>query len=184
MQATFAKLLLAALPAIVTCFAASADNYHAFLSGDPQEMQLAHVVRRTLLTLPYYGVFDDLEFRMDGDTVTLFGEVTMPELKEAADYAVKRIQGLTLVTDNIQVLPASPTDQQTRMAEYRAIYEEPELSIRYGYRAVPPIHIVVKNGTVRLEGLVTSEADRKFIEMRARSVPNVSTVTNNLQIHA
>src|SRR5207237_3070350 len=106
---------------------------------------LVREIRHQLLTLPYYGVFDDLAFRVDPDgTVTLMGAVTRPTLKSDAENVVKRIEGVTNVVNNIEVLPPSTMDDQIRMAAYRAIYGDPALSTRYGFRSVPPIHIIVK----------------------------------------
>jgi hyperosmotically inducible protein len=73
-------------------------------------------------------------------------------------------------------------DDQIRMAVYRAIYGDPALSTRYGYRALPSIHIIVKNGHVTLEGVVANEADKNIANIRANGVPNVFSVTNNLQV--
>ena len=135
-----------------------------------------------MLQLPYYGVFDDLAFRVDGDTVTLLGAVVNPVLKTDAERAVKRIEGVGLVKNEIEVLPVSPDDDRIRMAEYKAIYGDPVLSTRYGYRALPPIHIIVKNGKVTLVGVVANESDRNLVNIRANAVPGVFSVTNNLQI--
>jgi hyperosmotically inducible protein len=122
------------------------------MPGDVDESRLARQVRHELLMLPYYGVFDDLAFRIDGDTVTLLGQVTRPRLKSDAERAVKKIEGVGRVINEIEVLPLSPMDDQIRMAEFRAIYGDPSLSTRYGYRALPSIHIIVKSGHVALEG--------------------------------
>ena len=154
----------------------------AFMAGTPDESRIAQQVRHKLLMLPYYGVFDDLAFRVDGGTVTLLGAVTRPTLKSDAENVVKRIEGVERVINQIEVLPPSPMDDQIRMAEYRAIYGDPALSTRYGYRSIPPVHIIVKNGHVDLEGVVASEADKNIINVRANSVPNVFSVTNNLQV--
>jgi len=132
--------------------------------------------------LPYYGVFDDLAFRVDGGKVTLLGEVTRPTLKSDAENVVKRVEGVTQVENRIEVLPLSSMDDQIRIAEYRAIYGDPALSTRYGYRALPSIHIIVKNGNVTLEGVVANEGDKNLVNMRANSVPNVFSVTNNLRV--
>jgi hyperosmotically inducible protein len=132
--------------------------------------------------LPYYGVFDDLAFRVDGGTVTLLGAVTRPTLKSDAERVVKRIEGVEKVINEIEVLPLSPMDDQIRMAEYRIIYGDPAISTRYGYRALPSIHIIVKNGNVILEGVVANQADKNLIGIKANSVPNVFSVTNNLQV--
>src|SRR5947208_1296039 len=141
---------------------------------------MAREVRHELVMLPYYGVFDDLAFRVEGGTVTLLGQVTRPTLKSDAEGVTKRVEGVTQVVNNIEVLPLSPMDDQIRMAEYRAIFGDPALSTRYGFRALPSIHILVKNGNVRLEGVVANKGDKDLINIRANGVPNVFSVTNDL----
>jgi hyperosmotically inducible protein len=162
--------------------AAKSDKSRAFENGGLDESRIASQVRHQLLQLPYYGVFDDLAFRVDGDTVTLLGAVVNPVLKSDAESAVKRIEGVGRVKNEIEVLPLSPNDDQIRMAEYKAIYGDPVLSTRYGYRALPSIHIIVKNGNVTLVGVVANEADRNLVNIRANGVPGVFSVTNNLQV--
>jgi hyperosmotically inducible protein len=158
------------------------DHNDAFGAGPADESRIAQKVRHELLMLPYYGVFDDLAFRVDGSTVTLLGEVTRPTLKSDAENVVKRIEGVTNVNNQIEVLPLSPMDNQIRVAEYRAIYGDPTLSTRYGFRALPSIHIIVKNGHVRLEGVVANQGDKNLVGIRANGVPNVFSVENELQV--
>jgi BON domain-containing protein len=139
-------------------------------------------VRHELLLLPYYGVFDNLAYRISPDgTVTLVGQVVRPTLKSDAENAVKRIEGVERVDNQIQVLPTSSMDDQIRMAAYRAIYGHSALS-PYSLRAVPPIHIIVNQGHVTLEGVVSKQMDKQIAETQAKSVPNVFSVTNNLQV--
>jgi hyperosmotically inducible protein len=142
---------------------------------------LVREVRHQLLLLPYYSVFDNLAFKVDGDRVTLEGQVTNPTLKHDAETAVKSIEGVSGVTNNIEVLPTSPMDDQSRRALYRAIYGEPSLS-KYGWSAMPSIHIIVKNGHVNLEGVVDNETDKNLAGLRANGVPNVFEVKNNLVV--
>jgi len=158
------------------------DHNDAFIAGDKAESRIAREVRHQLVMLPYYGVFDDLAFRVDGGKVTLFGEVTRPTLKSDAENVVKRIEGVTQVDNRIEVLPLSSMDDQIRMAVYRAIYGDAALSTRYGYRALPSIHIIVKNGNVSLEGVVANEGDKNLVNMRAKGVSNVFSVTDNLRV--
>jgi hyperosmotically inducible protein len=113
--------------------------------------------------------------------VTLYGQVTRPTLKSDAEAAVKSIEGVSSVVNNIEVLPVSPMDDQLRRAVYRAIYGEPALS-RYSIQAVPSIHIIVKNGNVTLEGVVDNETDKNLAGLRANGVPNVFSVKNNLAV--
>jgi hyperosmotically inducible protein len=138
-------------------------------------------VRHELVMLPYYGVFDNLVFKVDGSTVTLLGQVTRPTLKSDAGNAVKGIEGVERVDNQIQVLPLSPNDDNIRRAEYRAIYGHPGLD-RYALQAVPPIHIIVANGNVTLEGVVDSQADKDMATVRANTVSGAFKVTNNLVV--
>jgi hyperosmotically inducible protein len=156
----------------------------AFGRDGASDARLVKEVRHQLLMLPYYSIFDDLGFRVNGDTVTLVGDVTRPVLKSDAENVVKRIEGVGQVVNQINVLPLSTMDDQIRMAMARAIYGDPQIGTRYGYQALPSIHIIVSNGHVRLEGVVASEADKNLINMRARSVPNVFSVDNELQVEA
>jgi hyperosmotically inducible protein len=177
--------LLASLTLLQAGLAATDDKnrHQAFIRGDVGETRLVREVRHQLVTLPYYGVFDDLSFHVDQDgTVTLMGAVTRPTLKSDAENVVKHIEGVTKVVNQIEVLPPSPDDDRIRMAEYRAIYGDPALATRYGYRAIPPIHIIVKNGHVTLEGVVANQGDKDLINARANSVPGVFSVTNNLRV--
>ena len=153
-----------------------------YVNGSPEEGRIAKEVRHQLVMLPYFGVFDDLGFTVNGGTVTLVGEVTRPTLKSDAGNVVKRIEGVTSVENNIEVLPLSPNDDQIRIATYRAIYGDASLSTRYGYRALPSIHIIVKNGNVRLEGVVANEMDRNIAGIRANGVPGAFSVQNDLRV--
>jgi len=148
-----------------------------------QKMQdnLRKEVRHQLLLLPYYSVFDNLMFKVDGDKVTLLGQVVRPTLKSDAEAAVKGIEAVASVDNQIEVLPVSPMDDQLRRSVYRAIYGDTALS-KYGWSALPTIHIIVKNGHVALEGVVDSESDRNLANLRANGVPNVFSVTNNLNV--
>ncbi len=183
----FKHASIAALAGVLTLsagFAADKDKNHndVFVPGDATETRIAHQVRHELVMLPYYGVFDDLAFHVDGTTVTLLGAVTRPTLKSEAENVTKRVEGVTQVVNNIEVLPVSPMDNQIRRAVFRAIYGDPSLSTRYGYRALPSIHIIVKNGHVTLEGVVANTADKNLINIRANGVPNVFSVDNQLQV--
>ena len=176
------QLVLAGTLILCAGFAAKKDHNDAFIAGDAAENRIAREVRHQLVMLPYYGVFDDLAFRLDGGNVTLLGAVVRPVLKSDAENVVKRIEGVTQVVNEIKVLPPSPMDDQIRRAVYRAIYGDPALSTRYGFRAVPSIHIIVDNGRVTLEGVVANEADKNLANLRANGVANVFSVTNELQV--
>ncbi len=139
-------------------------------------------VRHELVMLPFYGVFDNLAYKVDPDgTVTLLGQVSRPTLKSDAENAVKHIEGVEKVVNNIEVLPTSINDDQIRRAAYRAIYGNEVLS-QYQLRAVPPIHIIVKNGHITLEGVVAREMDKTIAGMQANGVHGAFSVTNNLVV--
>jgi hyperosmotically inducible protein len=149
---------------------------------EPKAQQnLIKEVRHQLVLLPYYSVFDNLVFQVQGSKVILMGQVVRPTLKSDAEAAVKTIEGVTGVENNIEVLPTSPNDDRIRRAVYRAIYGEPALS-RYALSAVPSIHIIVKNGNVALEGVADNETDKNLAGLRANGVPNVFSVKNNLVV--
>ena len=138
-------------------------------------------VRHELVMLPYYTIFDNLGYRVDGNTVTLFGQVTRPTLKSDAENVVKHIEGVDRVINNVEVLPLSPMDNRIRFAEYRAIYGFGPLQ-RYALGTLPPIHIIVKNGHVTLEGVVANKGDYNIANIRANGVPGVFSVTNDLRV--
>jgi hyperosmotically inducible periplasmic protein len=139
-------------------------------------------VHHELVMLPFYGVFDNLAYKVTPDgTVTLLGQVSRPTLKSDAENVVKRIEGVERVDNQIKVLPLSPNDDRIRRAVYRAIYGNEVLS-QYALRAVPPIHIIVENGNVTLEGVVARQMDKQIAEMQTKSVPGVFSVTDNLRV--
>ena len=143
--------------------------------------KLAKEVRHQLVMLPWYSAFDNLAYQVEGDKVILSGQVTRPTLKSDAEAAVKSIEAVSSVVNNIEVLPLSPMDDQIRRAVYRGIYGDPGLS-RYSIQAVPSVHIIVKNGNVTLEGVVDNEADKNLAYLRASAVPNIFSVKNNLVV--
>jgi len=153
------------------------------MPGAKSEDRIAKEVRHELVMLPYYGVFDNLAFRVNGGTVTLLGQVTRPTLKSDAGNVVKKIEGVEKVDNQLQVLPLSPMDDRIRRAEFRAIYSEPALE-KYAFGAVPPIHIIVDNGKLTLEGVVDSQADKDLAGLRANGVPGIFSVTNNLRVES
>ena len=142
---------------------------------------LEEQVRRQLVSLPYYSVFDNLLFHVEAGQVTLTGQVTRPVVKEDAERAVRSLPGVHGVNSQIEVLPLSRTDDQIRRSIYYAVYEYGPLQ-RYGSGAQPAIRIVVKNGNVTLTGAVASAIDRTMVFQRAKTVPGVFSVTNNLLI--
>ena len=180
----FVLLGVSLLLAITTFANARAQEQPARGGPLPQKSidRIVREVRHELVTLPYYGVFDNLAYKVDPDgTLTLMGQVVNPTLKSDAERALKRIEGVEKVVNNIEVLPTSPNDDRIRLAVYRAIYGHPALNL-YQLRAVPPIHIIVKNGNVTLEGVVARQMDKQIAEMQAKSVPGVFSVTDNLRV--
>jgi len=155
----------------------------AFVAGPENESPLAKQIRHSLLMLPYYSIFDDIAFQLNGSVVTLEGACP-PEppwdIKSAAENAVKSVSGVTQVVNNIRLLPLSPMDWDIRRAEARAIYGSSDIGMRYGNQALPSIHIIVDNGHVTLEGVVDNQFDDTLIRTRANQVPNVFSVTDNL----
>ena len=141
--------------------------------------QVSGRVRKELVTLPYYGVFDNLAYKVEGDTVTLYGQVVRPSTRSDAARRVARIKGVGRVVNHIEVLPLSGFDDQIRREAYRAIFNTSSL-YRYALGANPSIHIVVNRGHLTLEGVVGNRMDRQLAEFAARAVGGVFSVTNNL----
>lgn len=150
-------------------------------SNGPAPQTVNEKVRHELAMLPYLNVFDDLSFRVENGTVTLFGQVTRPVLKSDAANVVKHIEGVARVDNQIEVLPLSSFDNQIRLRAYRAIFGYTPLQ-RYGMGAIPSIHIVVKNGNVTLKGFVSTQMDKQLAYVRANGVPGVFSVDNQIQI--
>ena len=136
-------------------------------------------VQSALLKLPYYGVFDHLAYRIENGRVILSGDVTRPVLKEDAERAVRRIEGICAVSNNISVLPLSPNDDRIRLATYRAVYGHSVMA-PYSLIPHPPIRIIVENGNVTLKGVVRAEMDRSIAYLQANSVHGAFSVTNDL----
>jgi len=145
------------------------------------EERLQKEVRHQLLLLPRLSVFDNLAYKVEGYKVTLLGQVTDPVEKSDAENAVKHVEGVEQVDNQIEVLPLSPMDNDLRRKLYVAIYGYPGFE-KYAMPVVKPIRIIVKNGHVTLEGVVDSEADKNLAGLRANGVPGVFSVTNNLQV--
>ena len=132
--------------------------------------RIAKDVQHEILMLPYYNVFDNIRFSVHGYDVTLAGEVTNPTLKKDAERAVKQIEGVGKVDNEIEVLPVSTMDDGLRLRLYRAIYGFPALE-KYALPVIKPIRIIVKNGNCTLEGVVDSQADKNLVGIRAQGVP-------------
>jgi hyperosmotically inducible periplasmic protein len=175
------RLVFYLLPFTVIALLAAAASAQAARDTPKEQKGLSREVYHQLALLPHLTVFDNLQYQVNGNNVTLAGETSQPINKSDAESAVKSIEGVGNVTNNIKVLPLSPMDNQTRIAEFHAIYSFPSLE-KYAQFATQTIHIIVDNGHVTLEGLVDSQADKDAAGLRANSVPNVFSVTNNLQV--
>lgn len=144
--------------------------------------RLTSQVRHELVMLPYLGVFDNLEFKIDGnDTVVLSGQVVRPTLKSAAERVVKRVEGIATVVNNVEVLPLSRYDDRVRLATYYALFSRPGLD-RYSWGALPSIRIVVRNGNVTLAGVVSTQSDKDLAGILANGVSGVFSVRNDLRV--
>ncbi len=169
-----------AIAAVIPVLAGAQDNKQTVLQRQAAaQARLEKEVRHVLVTLPFYSVFDNLEYRVDGDRVTLSGQVVTPTLKSDAEKSVKSIEGVSAVDDKLEVLPVSPNDDRLRRAEFRTIYSAPNLN-KYAIQAVPPIHIIVKGGHVTLVGVVANQADKNVAEIQAKSVSGVFSVDSKL----
>ncbi len=165
---------------LIVLFLLAASAWAQDQSARSQE-RITREVRHELLMLPYFGVFDSIAYKVDGSTVTLLGQVVRPSLKSDAENAVKRIEGVEKVDNQIEVLPPSPMDDRLRIRLYRAIYDYAPLE-KYSLGVQKPIRIIVKNGRVTLEGVVDNETDKNLANVRANSVSGIFSVTNNLQV--
>ena len=151
------------------------------MSQDAQA-KLEDRITKALLKLPRYGLYDNIEYKVNGRTVTLLGQVHVNSLKADAEKAVRKIEGVHNVVNDLTVLPPSPGDDRLRRLLTRAIYNYPGM-VNYSAKAAnPPIHIIVSNGNVTLTGVVNSEADKNTAGIRAQSVSGVLGVTNNLRV--
>jgi hyperosmotically inducible protein len=180
MKKIFATAVLAVVMAVMPV-AANPKNVATSANEAEQFEKTVKKIRKELVTLPFYGVFDNLAFKYEDGTVTLFGQVSRPTLRSDAKRVVERVAGVEEVINKIEVLPLSNFDNQIRLATYRAIYRQPGLD-RLSLQAVPPIHIIVKNGNVTLEGVVLNKSDATRAFIAANGVPGVFSVKNNLRI--
>jgi hyperosmotically inducible protein len=176
------SLVLVATLLTITAFAATQDQptQRDQPSARSQE-RITREVRHELLMLPYFGVFDNIAYKVDGYNVTLMGQVVRPTLKSDAENVVKHIEGVEKVDNQIEVLPVSPMDDRLRQRLFRAIYGYAPLE-KYALGVQKPIRIIVKNGRVTLEGVVDSEADKNMANIRANGVSGAFSVTNNLRV--
>lgn len=180
LAAALALLLGGFVPAYATSTATEQGKTRAE-GRSTAELNIAKQVRHELLMMPYYSVFDNVEYAVKGYTVVLSGEVLRPTLKSEAEARVKKIEGVEKVVNRIEVLPVSSHDDSIRRATYRAIFGHSAMG-RYAIQPVPPIHIIVKRGHVRLVGVVANETDKNIAYIQASGVPGAFSVTNELRV--
>jgi hyperosmotically inducible protein len=156
-------------------------GYSVTDTSNKGEARISKEVRHELLMLPYYSLFDDLRYRVNGYTVELLGDVINPTLKGDAEKAVKGIEGVEQVVNHINVLPPSPNDDRIRQQVARAVFGTDGLS-RYGWEAAPSIHVIVNGGHVKLTGVVSNEGDKNLAGLKANGVPGVFSVENDLVV--
>ena len=168
------------LIAIAVTLAIAASAAVAAPTESSTHQQVTEQVRHELVTLPYYGVFDNLSYKVEGNTVTLYGQVVRPTTRKDVERRVAMIEGVQQVVNNIEVLPLSSFDDSIRVRTYRTLFRTGSL-YRYAMGANPSIHIVVNRGHVTLEGVVSTEGDRRLAYITASGVPGVFSVTNNLR---
>jgi len=174
-------VLLLSLTAGVPLHAQAPTN--AKPANSDEKAGLSREIHHQLELLPFYSVFDNIGFTTNGGEVILTGQVLRPTLKHDAETTVKSLEGVTSVVNLIELLPASPSDDELRRGIYRTIYESPGLA-RYAVQTVPAIHIIVKDGDVVLEGMVWSPEDKNLAGTRASGLPNVRSLKNNLVVQA
>jgi hyperosmotically inducible periplasmic protein len=177
MKGMFRKAVLGLAAAVLI----APMGLNAAVSNSKSLPKLENEVRHELVMLPWFSIFDNLQYQVNGNEVVLSGQVTRPTLKTDAQRVVERIEGVERVVNNIEVLPLSPFDDRIRMAVARSIFGYGPMS-RYAMGANPPIHIIVKNGNVTLVGVVANEMDKNIANLRANGVPGVFSVTNNLVV--
>jgi hyperosmotically inducible periplasmic protein len=175
------NVLLWTLAAVMTLSLAAAAGASPLTDDQQSQNRIYRSVRHELVMLPQLTVFDNLSYKVEDGTVTLYGQVRNAVLKDEAASVVKRIEGVDRVNNQIEILPASFIDDGIRRREARAIFGYDSL-FRYSLGVVPPIHIIVKNGHVTLEGMVNNQADKDVAGIRANGVAGVFSVENNLQV--
>ena len=178
MKKLFTKLTSLAAALALTATLTVAGQAKGEISGHQRVMEK---IRKELVTLPFYGVFDNLAYSFDGRTATLHGQVVRPTTRSDAERRVARIPGVERVVNRIEVLPLSSFDDSIRLRAYRRIFGTGGL-YRYAMGANPSLHIVVNRGHVTLEGVVANEGDRRLANVAALQVPGVFSVTNNLRV--
>jgi osmotically-inducible protein OsmY len=151
--------------------------------GSADIAYLQKEIRKELVTLPFFGVFDWFEGKVEPDgTVYLAGQVTRPTLKKDAQRRVEKVEGVDRVINQIEVLPLSPNDDRIRQAVFRELFNFNSPLFRYGQGPNPSIHIIVSRGKLVLKGVVSTKSDRDLANIKARGVPGIFDVRNDLSV--
>ena len=176
------RFALAAFAVLAVAFGGSPGRADQTLPAPAGSAAIDEQVRHELVTLPYYSVYDDLNYTVLGDTVTLTGKVTRPIKKSDAEAAAKRVPGVRTVINQIEVLPLSPADNYIRWAAYRKLFHYNSPLFRYGLGGNPNIHVIVENGHVTLKGTVSTASDKQIATVYLKQVFGVFSVTNDLAV--
>ena len=175
LKRSFVIFMIALTPSLIASAASNPQE------GSVRNYGFTESIRKQLAKLPYYGVFDNLGFEVNGNTVVLYGQVIRPTTRREAERRVSKMEGVDRVINRIQVLPASSFDDSIRRRVYNAVFRTGGL-YRYAMGANPSIHIIVNKGRVTLEGFVSSQMDSQLAYTAANGVSGVFAVTNNLRV--
>jgi hyperosmotically inducible protein len=174
------RTLMAAVLAFGAAGARAADK--AIATAPQTDSEIAKRITHEIRMYPNYSIWDDIAFRVADGSVELTGAVNQPYKKSDVERLVARVPGVASVTNEIKVLPLSPQDDRLRLQVARAIFRDPAFT-RYALQAVPPIHIIVENGHVTLDGVVSTDLEKQVAGMRASTAGlSFGAVINNLQV--
>jgi hyperosmotically inducible periplasmic protein len=184
MALTFTSISSSAAPAPQKKSRKSKLESKSRAEGEARDLSyLTKEIRKELVTLPFFSVFDWFEYKVEGDgTVYLAGQVTRPTLKKDAQRRVEKVEGVDRVVNQIEVLPLSPNDDRLRSAVFRELFNINSPLFRYGQQPVPSIHIIVSRGRLTLKGVVANKGDSDLANIKARGVPGLFEVRNDLKI--
>ena len=152
-------------------------------SGAPKsgDSDLAQRITHEIRMYPRYTIWDNVSFRVMDGNVELLGQVSQPYKKQDLQRLVQHVPGVAGVTNQVEVLPLSRFDDQLRLQVARNIFRDPVLQ-RYAIQSVPPIHIIVGNGKVTLEGVVNNDMEKQVAGIRAGQSMSFGAVVNNLRV--
>lgn len=157
-----------------------ASSVNSWAMSQADHARVAEQVRKEIVKLPYYSIFDNVQFQLNDGALELSGVVYRPVMKKMIERVTERVEGVNSVTNNLEILPLSNYDDRIRVALARQLFGH-QVFTRLAMQAVPPVHIVVKNGNVTLEGVVHSELQKNVAFHVANGIHGVFSVTNNLR---